>query len=310
MENNICYSEDLFYALEEINVLSKYKDDPKSFKEKLKELNFDNLEVSFEDVIHNFGDIVITIIKKIIEYLKKVYNFIFGYARRTKLQISILQKKFNKLAPLLKEHFGKVEINNTPSATTFENSTKYIDRLFVHIDYVLKNSKCTSNNISVVALDPEKVTEHFYNVSEKTFKTNKQTVKYNFYTLKTSLMEDVLKEDVSKESKTFDTLGYNKQSIAFLFKVAMDKCDIVTKRKANIEYLISGLSAITLKFKSDKLEMPDNDYSTVAALESNISLLKAALSGTSYFFGHWVTWFSNIVKEINSFYKTNKDSLK
>ena len=98
MENNICYSEDLFYALEEINVLSKYKDDPKSFKEKLKELNFNNLEVSFEDVIHDFSDVIITIIKKIIEYLKKAYNFIFGYARRTKLQISILQKKFNKLA--------------------------------------------------------------------------------------------------------------------------------------------------------------------------------------------------------------------
>ena len=51
MKDILEYSDNIIYAIEELNVLSKYKDDEIEFKNKLEELNFENTEFSFEGIL-------------------------------------------------------------------------------------------------------------------------------------------------------------------------------------------------------------------------------------------------------------------
>lgn len=305
------YNDNLLYAIEEVNILSKYKDNEVEFKNKLKELNFDNTEISYEHVIRDLTDVIIVIFKKIIEYIKKAYYFAFGHARRLKFIFTALKKKFNDGATKIgNDNFGKIMIEKSLSAKYIKALTDISNGHISFIDKLIDGTKLARTIFSVGQFDAPKKDE-FYKATQKLEYINGNTAKYIQYEYNEQYIIDMIKHYTNVEAKSFSELDYTVKIINSIFDTAIECCDTLISRKANIEYIISGYNSFVNDFKSGKATLDESgDYDSVVAVKSNATLINSALKGSHHALTLVKDMLESILANVYEFIKVNKDSLK
>jgi len=315
MDKILEYSDNLFYAIEEVKTLSKYKDNKEEFKNKLKELNFDNTEISYEHVIRDLTDVIIVIFKKIIEYIKKAYYFAFGHARRLKFIFTALKKKFNAGATKIGNHnFGKIMIEKSLKVEDMEVMAKMSDSHVGFIDKLIASTKLSRTIFSVGEYDAPEKENWFYKATPKLEYINGKTAKYIQYEYNEQYITTLIKNDTIVEAKSFSELGYTAESINKIFDIATKCCDTLISRKANIEYIISGYNSFVNDFKYGKVTLDgdgkDGDYDIVMRVKSNATLINSALKGSHHTLTLVKDMLESITANVYEFIKVNKDSLK